>query len=794
MADVDAGTVKVKFTGDASSLTKASGDSNKSLEALNARAVATGTILADFVRKGLDFASSLNEVTSRVASAADHLDNLAQETGISAERLESWSLMTRVADLNLDSLLTGMRTLSTTMNDGTGHISKAGWALRELGINATALGGDPEQILRAVADRFKEMPDGIEKSRFAMDLFGRAGLQLIPTLNQGAAGIDAMQRKTIELGDTLLQVEREALAKFKKASDENATAFEGFQKRIAVAFSPSTTASMEAFTRMWQVLGEWIDLAGRAIEKFEIFMGGLLAKVGVYKDQLLSTSVFSKEAWAQTQKQIDAINEWTRSQWRAVDAQKALNDMAKDLEKGGVTPKANAGAQGAGRYGSLRNMIENSKAPPINRQEELGTDIAAITGKQVQKQIQDRRTELELLLRRNEISAAFGTSLEQQLAQEELGKKIAQEGIVAYQQRNDSLEAAAIVADSLNTLQAQYYATDAMLSDRAGAARRVAFDKQATDQALATQLLEQEYARRAISYEIYQARLTALENNGEAARIAIVQQFPTIWEKQLKDLESSNAFSVSQIVSTWTSGIANSIVKGGNFAKQAWESTQVAIVQAALTATVQLLAQMALRASVELGIVTATEAQKLAVKTASNAAIVAGDTAAATASVGIWAGASAAIGGFFAATATGFVGLITGMMAIVTAVGTFIMGVLSAIASALTATVFGIPYAGAILAGVAILGAAIAAGVGAFANGGIVTGPTLGLMGEAGAPEAAIPLNERGAAFMSDMLGMSNGSGGKTQVISLEIDGSSFRRWILQNIPGDVRLRAGAIA
>jgi hypothetical protein len=37
MADVDAGTVKVKFTGDASSLTKASGASNNSLEALNAR-------------------------------------------------------------------------------------------------------------------------------------------------------------------------------------------------------------------------------------------------------------------------------------------------------------------------------------------------------------------------------------------------------------------------------------------------------------------------------------------------------------------------------------------------------------------------------------------------------------------------------------------------------------------------------------------------------------------------------------------------------------------------------------
>jgi hypothetical protein len=42
--------------------------------------------------------------------------------------------------------------------------------------------------------------------------------------------------------------------------------------------------------------------------------------------------------------------------------------------------------------------------------------------------------------------------------------------------------------------------------------------------------------------------------------------------------------------------------------------------------------------------------------------------------------------------------------------------------------------------------------VGVFAEGGIATRPTLGLFAEAGAPEAAIPLNERGAAFMAQLL------------------------------------------
>ena len=97
------------------------------------------------------------------------------------------------------------------------------------------------------------------------------------------------------------------------------------------------------------------------------------------------------------------------------------------------------------------------------------------------------------------------------------------------------------------------------------------------------------------------------------------------------------------------------------------------------------------------------------------------------------------------------------MVAVLTAVGTFVMGVLSAIAEALTATVFGIPYAGAILLGVAAIAVALAAtGNLGFKDGGIGnfgSGTPATLHGQ----EAIIPLNRRGAAFMQDAMG---GSGG----------------------------------
>ena len=47
---------------------------------------------------------------------------------------------------------------------------------------------------------------------------------------------------------------------------------------------------------------------------------------------------------------------------------------------------------------------------------------------------------------------------------------------------------------------------------------------------------------------------------------------------------------------------------------------------------------------------------------------------------------------------------------------------------------------------------AVVKNVGFFAEGGIVQGPTLGMLGEAGSPEAAIPLNQRGSDFIASLL------------------------------------------
>jgi hypothetical protein len=58
-------------------------------------------------------------------------------------------------------------------------------------------------LLLKLADRFASMPAGPQKAAAAMAIFGREGGRLIPFFNEGAAGIQEIEKRAAELGITL---------------------------------------------------------------------------------------------------------------------------------------------------------------------------------------------------------------------------------------------------------------------------------------------------------------------------------------------------------------------------------------------------------------------------------------------------------------------------------------------------------------------------------------------------------------------------------------------------------------
>lgn len=187
--------------------------------------------------------------------AADGMNDLSQKVGIGIRQLAGWTLAANQSGTSMEAVAKGIKGLS-------GFIVEHGDKLRAAGITATDVDGAMVQL----ADLFKDMPDGIEKTTLAVKLFGKAGMDMIPLLNMGSAGLAEAKQKADEYGRRLAEIAPDA-DKFNDQLEEMALQSKGLGISIAQHFLPGLIGlsqwlidvknnGKEAFTAIEWMFGE----------------------------------------------------------------------------------------------------------------------------------------------------------------------------------------------------------------------------------------------------------------------------------------------------------------------------------------------------------------------------------------------------------------------------------------------------------------------------------------------------------------------------------------------------------
>jgi len=154
---------------------------------------------------GLSLAGVVLQIRS-VINAADDLNKLSQSVGVGVESLAKLQYGAELAGVSSDELATALKQLNNAVSDGNKVFDRIGLDPKQF--------RDTETLLRAIAQRFSEVEDGAAKTAAATDLFGRAGVRLIPLLNQGAAGFDQFAREAEDLGLVISSKTAAAAEKF----------------------------------------------------------------------------------------------------------------------------------------------------------------------------------------------------------------------------------------------------------------------------------------------------------------------------------------------------------------------------------------------------------------------------------------------------------------------------------------------------------------------------------------------------------------------------------------------------
>lgn len=201
--------------------------------------------------------------------AADQLNKLSQKIGISVEALSTLRFAAQLSDVSLETLQKGIKALSQNIAEANTGIGDGAQVFDALGISVRNADGSmksTEAVLLQVADVFANLEDGAVKTALAVKLFGKSGMDMIPFLNQGAAGITQLTAEAERLG---LKLTTET-ARSAEAFNDNLTALKASSSSLGIAlardFLPEltniTNAMREAANEAGTLKALWVGLGG----------------------------------------------------------------------------------------------------------------------------------------------------------------------------------------------------------------------------------------------------------------------------------------------------------------------------------------------------------------------------------------------------------------------------------------------------------------------------------------------------------------------------------------------------
>lgn len=198
--------------------------------------------------------SAVRGLTTGVAEQAVQVKATAQQLGVTTQALQELQHAANMNESSAAAMSQGLRFLARAAAAAGRGSQEAAQSFGALGINAVDAGGklkDPSQLMYEIADAFQRMPDGSQKAALAMQLLGRGGSELIPTLNAGSSALAELGRQAREMGVVFDAEALAAAGRMDDATDELGASLQGLRNIIGLELLPAATDVVKSMV-------EWI--------------------------------------------------------------------------------------------------------------------------------------------------------------------------------------------------------------------------------------------------------------------------------------------------------------------------------------------------------------------------------------------------------------------------------------------------------------------------------------------------------------------------------------------------------
>lgn len=233
---------------------------------------------------GVALAGAATVTAYAIKSAIDRADELSkagQKIGVSTEALSALEYAARLSDVSLQQLSTGVGKLSQNMVAAVSGNKQLSGAFDAIGVSVTDANGKlrgADDVLLDLADVFKSLPDGADKTALAMQLMGKSGRDMVPLLNGGSEAITAMTDEARTLGLVVGAEFGKQAEGFNDALTTARAGLEGAASTVATQLTPTLLEAARTINDPQFREGFAAIIEGAA--KATIAVAGLVSEIG----------------------------------------------------------------------------------------------------------------------------------------------------------------------------------------------------------------------------------------------------------------------------------------------------------------------------------------------------------------------------------------------------------------------------------------------------------------------------------------------------------------------------------
>ena len=176
---------------------------SKGMETIGSSVKGIGTACAGVVGSVGALTGSITAMATKASDLVSDIDDNSQKLGVSTTYYQEMSYAMKLCGTDVENLKGGMKTLITQVDKAASGNKDASQTFQQLGIDIYDTNGklkSQEQLLDETIMAMADMENGTEKNRLAVELFGKAGSELVPLLSQGSSAIKGLKQEAHDMG------------------------------------------------------------------------------------------------------------------------------------------------------------------------------------------------------------------------------------------------------------------------------------------------------------------------------------------------------------------------------------------------------------------------------------------------------------------------------------------------------------------------------------------------------------------------------------------------------------------